>query len=253
MPYGPIHALSPAAWELAASWEKAGALNPVLRATDVYHGPDETRPDPEQELREAGHVAREGRISDELYDLLPCLSVRASLEYIADFRVEDCKYTALAAAVGSAAAFAVRERDLETGTDVVRAREIGDDELVDALLDLLSLEPGTGTLVGMRVQDALAQKDAVTEQPMSWEHKQIRAVHERPIAGPSIEISIGARDESGNRSSIDSRPLHVVQLDWGHFLNYGLGEGQEEMYWLGPATGENMRKALTALRGALRG
>lgn len=252
MPYGPIHALSPAAWEQAAAWEKAGALNPVLRPADVYYGPDDERADPVAELRAAGLLARDERVTDNLFDLLPPLTVRASLEYVADFRVEDRKYTALAAAAGRGAAFAVRERNVDdAASDIVRAREIGEDELVDALLDMLALQPGQGSLVGMHVADAKRQADAVTERSLSWEHKQLRAVLERPVAGPAIEITIGVRDGTGQRSSIDDSPLHIAQLDWGHFVTYTTGSGDEQMYWAGPATDENVREALAVLRATL--
>lgn len=252
MPYGPIHALSPAAWEQAAAWEKAGALNPVLRAADVYYGPDDERADPVAELRAAGLLARDGRVTDNLFDLLPPLTVRASLEYVADFRIDDRKYTALAATAGTGAAFAVRERHVDdTASDIVRAREIGDDELVDAMLDMLALQPGQGALVGMYVGDAKARADAVTERPTSWEHKQLRAVLERPMAGPAIELTIGVRDATGQRSSTDDAPLHIAHLDWGHFLTYTTGNGDDQMYWAGPATDENIRKALAALRATL--
>lgn len=251
MPYGPIHELSPLAWEKAAEWEKSGALNPVLRPADVYFGPDEKRPDPVAELREAGLVVREGRIGDAIFDILPCLTVAAGLEYIADFRVEDRKFTALAASTGAGAAFAVRERDLQAGTDVIRVRDIAQDELVKAMLDLLQLEPGSGQLLGIHLSDARDIAGAVTEQPLSWEHKQLRAVLERPVEGPSIEITIGIRDSGGQRSSTDRRPLHIARLDWGHFLNYSVGAGPDEMFFAGPATTENVLKALDALRDSL--
>lgn len=251
MPYGPIHELSPQAWEKAAEWESSGALNPVLRPSDVYFGPDDKRPDPVAELREAGLVVRDGRIGDEVFDILPCLTVAAGLEYIADFRIDDRKFTALAASAGAGAALAVRERDLRVETDIIRVREIDGDELVKAMLDLLALDPGTGQLLGIHLSDARSHLGSVTEQPLSWEHKQLWAVLERPVVGPSIEVTIGVRDASGQRYSTDRRPLHIAQLDWGHFLNYSVGDGPDEMFFAGPATDENVHKALEALRGSL--
>lgn len=248
--YGPILTASPHALELAAEWEKAGPLNPVLRPIDVYYGPDDDAPDPAAELAEAGLAEREGRASDALLDLLPPLCA-ARLEYVADFRVENRKYTALAASTGNGAAFAVRERDLDADTDVVRFREIGTDQLIDALLDLLNPKPGAGRLVSVAVAEAREQRDAVTDRPLSEEHKQLRMLLERPVVGPAVEIAVGVRDGMG-RHHLTRQPLHIVELDWGHFLTYTVGEGREERFYGGPATRDCVRDALAALHAGLR-
>lgn len=247
--YGPILTASPQALELAVDWEKTGRLNAVLRASDVYYGPDDSRPDPAAELKEAGLVEREGRVNDQLLDLLPSLCA-APLEYVADFRLEDKKFTALSAAAGNGAVFAVRERDVAEGTDLIRFREIQPDALIDAMLDLLDLRPGSGQTVGVYLQDVRERNDAVTEQPPSPEHKQLRALLERPIVGPAIEIVVGIRDTSGKLSYAE-RPLHIAQLDWGHFITYTIGSGRDEQFLGGPATRDNVRSALAALRSTL--
>lgn len=247
--YGPILAASPQALELAAEWERTGQLNPVLRPTAVYYGPNDVRPDPARELKEAGFTEREGRVTEQLLDVLPSLCA-APLEYVADFRVEDRKFTALSAAAGTGAVLAVRERDLNSGDDVVRFREIGNDELIDALLDLLELQPGSGPLVSVYLQDIREQDDAVTEQPLSVEHKQLRAMLERPSVGPSVEVVVGVRDSSGKLTFTRS-PLHIARLDWGHFITYTTGTGRDEQFFGGPATPDNVRKALSELKASL--
>lgn len=249
--YGPILTASPHALELAVGWEKTGQLNPVLRASDVYYGPDDVRPEPAAELKEAGLVEREGRVTDQLLDLLPSLCA-APLEYVADFRVEEKKFTALSAAAANGAVFAVRERDVAEGTDIVRFREIQPDALIDAMLDLLDLQPGSGQMVELYLQDVRERNEAVSEQPPSPEHKQLIALLERPIVGPAIEIVVGVRDSSGKLSSTH-RPLHIAQLDWGHFITYTVGSGRDEQFLGGPATRDNVRKALDALRSTLSG
>lgn len=250
MVYGLIREATPAALELAAEWERTGPLNPVLRPIDAYHPQGEESPDPVAQLKAAGFVEREGRVTEELLDVLPSLC-RSSLEYIADFRVDNTRFTALAA-VGAGAVFAVRERNDESGVDVVRFRELDEDELIDAMLDLLSLEPGSGQLVSVFLQDARDANEAITERRLSYEYKQLRAMLERPAAGPSIEITIGVRDSSGKHSYTRS-PLHIARLDWGHFITYTTGEGHSEQFHGGPATSENIRKALAALRATLPG
>jgi len=207
------------------------------------------RPDPARELKEAGLTEREGRVTEQLLDVLPSLCA-APLEYVADFRVEDRKFTALSAAAGTGAVLAVRERDLANDTDVIRFREIGNDELIDALLDLLELQPGRGPLVSVYLQEVRERSDAVTEQPPTPEHKQLRAMLERPTAGPSVEIVVGVRDGNG-KLSYTERPLHIACLDWGHFLTYNIGTGRDEQFFGGPATGENVRRALAELKATL--
>lgn len=247
--YGPILAASPQALELAAEWERTGQLNPVLRPTAVYYGPNDEKPDPALELKEAGLTEREGRVTEQMLDVLPSLCA-APLEYVADFRVEDRKFTALSAAAGTGAALAVRERDLNSGEDVVRFREIGNDELIDALLDLLELQPGSGPLVSVYLQDIREQDDAVTEQPLSMEHKQLRAMLERPTVGPSVEVVVGVRDSSGTYT-YTRNPLHIARLDWGHFITYTTGTGRDEQFFGGPATPDNVRRALSELKASL--
>ncbi|MPY78586.1 MAG: hypothetical protein GEV04_08835 [Actinophytocola sp.] len=249
--YGPILAASPRALELAAEWEKAGPLNPVLRAIDVYYGPDDDLPDPAAELAEAELAERDGRVGDALLDLLPPLCA-ARLEYVADFRVDNRKYTALAASTGTAAAFAVRERDLDADTDLVRFREIGVDELLGALLDLLNLEPGTGRLVSVAVAEARQQRDAATDQAPSQQLTELRALLARPVVGPAIEVAVGIRDGMG-KHHYTHKPLHIAALDWGHFLTYNVGEGRDERFYGGPATREYIREALATLRATLPG
>lgn len=251
MAYGPILQASPRALELAAEWERTGTVNPVLRESAVFYAPDEQRPDAVAELRGAGFVERAGRVTGDLLDVLPLLCGTA-LEYIADFRVDGSRFTALAAAGAGGAVFAVRECDAERGVDTVRFREIGDDELVDAMLELLDLQPGTGQLVSVLLLDARDRDAAITERPLSYEQRQLRAMLERPAVGPSIEITVGVRGHSGKYSRTRS-PLHIARLDWGHFLTYTTGEGRAEEFHGGPATGENVRKALAALRATLPG
>lgn len=247
--YGPILAASPRALELAAEWEKAGPLNPVLRSIDVFYGPDDEAPDPAAELRDAELAERDGRVSDSLLDLLPPLCA-ARLEYVADFRVDNRKYTALAASTGTAAVFAVRERDLDGDTDVVRFREIGVDELLDALLDLLNLRPGTGKLISVAITEARQHRDAASDQPPSQELTQLRTLLTRPVVGPAIEVAVGVRDGMG-KHHYTHQPLHIAELDWGHFLTYNVGEGRDERFYGGPATHEYVRDALTTLRAGL--
>jgi len=247
--YGPIMTASPHALELAAEWEKAGPLNPVLRPVDVYYGPGDDAPDPAAELADAGLAERDGRACDALLDLLPPLCA-APLEYVADFRVDDRKYTALSASTSTSAVFAVRERDLDAGTDTVRLREIGTGELIDALLDLLDLRPGTGTLVSVTVAEARQHRTAITKRPLGREHKELRTLLARPVVGPAVEIAVGVRDGMG-RHRYTHQPLHIAELDWGHFLTYTVGEGRDERFYGGPATSDYVREALVTLRADL--
>ncbi len=247
--YGPILAASPRALELAAEWEKAGPLNPVLRAIDVYFGPDDEKPDPAAELVAAGLAERDGRVGDALLDLLPPLCA-ARLEYVADFRVDNRKYTALAASTGNAAVFAVRERDLDADTDVVRFREIGVDELLDALLDLLDLQPGTGKLISVAVTEARQQRDGATDEPPSQELTDLRALLARPVVGSAVEVTVGVRDGLG-KHHYTHLPLHIAALDWGHFITYTVGDGRGERFYGGPATRDYVRDALATLRAGL--
>lgn len=247
--YGPILTASPHALELAVEWERTGTLNPVLRPSAVFYGPDDVRPDPARELAEAGLAEREGRVAERLLDVLPSLCA-APLEYVADFRVEDRKFTALAATAANGAVFAVRERDVKGETDVVRFREVDAEELIDAMLDLLELQPGSGPLVSVNLHDVREANAAVTESPLGVEHKQLRSILERPQAGPSVEIAVGVR-EGGGKLTFTERPLHIACLDWGHFLTYSIGDGREERFVGGPASPDNVRRALAELRESL--
>lgn len=247
--YGPILTASPHALELAAEWEQTGQLNPVLRPFAVFYGDDDERPDPARELVERGLAEKEGRVVDAVLDVLPSLCA-APLEYVADFRIEDRKYTALAARAANGGALAVRERDLKEDTDIVRFREVDPDDLVGALLDLLELQPGTGPLVSVNLHDIRQANEAVMNEPLSVEHKQLRSIIERPQAGPAIEVVVGVRDGTGKLTYTD-RPLHIAALDWGHFITYSIGEGRDERFYGGPATPDHVRKALADLKASL--
>lgn len=247
--YGPILTASPHALELVAEWERAGRLNPVLRPVAVFYGDGDARPDPAKELADRGLLESKNRAVDAVLDVLPALC-EPSLEYVADFRVEDSKYTALAARKNRSGVLAVRERNQKAGTDIVRFREVDPDDLIGALLDLLELQPGSGTLVSVNLHDVKEANERGAVAPVSFEHQQLRSFIQRPQAGPAIEIVVGVRDDSGKVIHTE-RPLHIAALDWGHFLTYTVGEGRDERFYGGPATADHVRKALADLKATL--
>ncbi|MGH3451722.1 MAG: ESX secretion-associated protein EspG [Haloechinothrix sp.] len=227
----------------AVETERVGQLHPVLRATAEWVDPDEqATPDPHQELSAGGLLDGRGRVSARLFDLLPCLCA-PSVEYLAYRVIDGRRYTALVAAHGTGAVLAVREGE------TVRIREIARDYLIDALINVLELQPGTGPLVGVNVDKLREDNDAILQRATSYEVTQLRAMLSRPLID-GIEVTVGVRDEQG-RYTTTADQLHIAEVDWGHFLTYTTGTGRDEELWGGPATRENVHTAITALSSTL--
>lgn len=238
---------TPTQLELASEVEKLGTLTRAVRASAVFWVGG--APDPRKLLADAGMLERPDRVQDKWVAVLAPLC-STSLEYIAYYVIGGVEHRLLAATGAGGSTLALRMIDEANDTDIVRLREARDDEVLDMLLDELDLQPGSGQMQSIYIEDAVDVAKAIHDVPLSPVHKNLRQLLSRPKDGPAVQITICEQD--GNRTRRYTRdPLHIANLDWGSFITYSTGEGAEQQFHAGPATRENIRRALDDLRGAM--
>lgn len=238
--------ISPAALAAAAESERFGQLHPALRASAVYVPADDASRQTDglrEELKHAGLLEPSGRILADFADFLPPLCT-PSISYVGYFSFEGKVRCAFSGATGAMGVVAIREG----GT--IMMREIGEHELVDALLgELPELTPGTGPLVSVNLDVVRSARGENLQRQVEQNLRALRSIKERPVT-ETVEIGIAMRDERGTTRQARSQ-LHIALTDWGHFIAYTLGTGRDEEAWGGPATYENVHKALGQLRSDL--
>lgn len=235
--------ISPAALASAAESERLGQPHPALRASAVYVPTDESSRHSKgvnEELKQSGLLDGDGRVIVSFAELLPPLC-KPAVEYVAYFSFDGRVRRALSVAVGGMGIAAVRDGE------TIMMREIGEDELVDALLgELPELTPGSGPLVSVNLDLVRSARGEALPRQVDENVRALRSVTERPVT-ETMEIGVGVRDDKGAMAQARSQ-LHIALTDWGHFVTYTLGSGREEEAWGGPATYDNVRRALGQLR-----
>lgn len=245
---GPILEATPLVLELAADIENLGPLNPVLRHRPTAYMPGQA-PDPDKILEDAGVMEAPMRVKDRWVAVLAPLCT-TSLEYIADFVTDEGKFTGIAATGPGGSTLALRQRVPEERIDTVKLREARDREVLPSLLDLLALEPGRGSMQSMYIKEAKEAAASVHEPQLSPAHKELATLLARPQVGPAVEITVGVRD-ANRMYSYTKFPLHIGHFDWGHYITYSIGDGDDQQFFGGPATYDNITTALDTLRSTL--
>jgi hypothetical protein len=176
-------------------------------------------------LQEAGLLDRQGRLDAEFLDWLPLLT-NASLEYYGWVHDGQRTYGILAAARGLQGIIAVRVED------GIALKPVPRDRLADALVaELPDVRPGGGRPLVIRVAE-LAEAAREDRIP-SWDIRDLANVLQRPVSGTG-ELYAARRDEL-NRYHRLEQPLHYADTDWGRYLNYTLGTGDDAEIHLAPA------------------
>ncbi|WP_307849573.1 ESX secretion-associated protein EspG [Qaidamihabitans albus] len=231
----------------AVAREKLGELHLVLQPEPIWL-PEEARGEAEsavdEALAEAGLVDGRGRVDVEFLDWLPLLT-NASLEYYGWFTADGTTWGVLTAARGVQGLLAVRRADWVTLVPIGRNR------LAESLVEQLpELVPGGGTPWSVRVADLEAAGRAGThDRALPVDVREVVKVVQRPVSG-SGELYAAERDERGRCLRL-RRPLHYVDTDWGRYLNYTHGTGDDEEIHIAPGSPGAIVAALERLRSDL--
>lgn len=199
-------------------------------------------------LAEAGLLDGRGRVDAEFLDLLPLLTA-AEVEYYGWFTQPGSgeTWSALAAGRGLEGLLAVRAGDWVALTRVSRRHLAG--ELAEQLPDRL---PGGGSPWTIRAIDLEdSGRRGVTDRSMPADVREVVKVVQRPVHG-SGELYAAQRDDLGRYTRLDA-PLHYVDTDWGRYLNYTTGTGDEAAIHIAPATPAVLARMLEQLRASLSG
>ncbi|MFF5987797.1 ESX secretion-associated protein EspG [Prauserella flavalba] len=227
--------------------ERVGTLHVVLQPEPMWF-PEEEKDALDsaltRSLTEAGLVDRRGRVEVELLDWLPLLT-SASLEYYGWFSHGESTWGVLAAARGVQGVLAVRADDLVALTPVAVA------DLADAFVGQLpELYPGGGTQWSVRIIDLEeAGRRGGPQNRLPADVQEIVKVVRRPVTGGG-ELYVAERDEAGRYGRLDS-PLHYVDTDWGRYLNYTTGSGDEAEIHIAPGSATAIAATLEKLRATL--
>ncbi|MEY7972729.1 ESX secretion-associated protein EspG [Saccharomonospora xinjiangensis] len=231
----------------AAEREGLGALHLSLQPEPMWiprEELDSARSALDGELAAAGLVDRRGRLDPDFRDLLPVLT-GASLEYFGWLSQDDATWSVLAASRGMLGVLAVRRGDRVTLTAIDHT------ELPSALAGVLpDVGPGGGSRWVVRVPD-LREGLTQTHRDRSVARviAEISKVMQRPVAGGG-ELYVADRDPGGRRRGLRT-PLHVVDTDWGRYVNYRVRVGEEEEFCVQPASPAVVAATLESLRGQL--
>lgn len=229
----------------ACEVERVGQPHPAL-APAAVHIPEEHAARYQDalvgELKSAGLADSTGRPTADFVDLLVPLC-KPSLDYVGYFSFDGAVRVAASMVYGAMAVVAIRDGD------TIMMREIGEHELVDALLgEMPELTPGNGPLLSVNIDKIREDRAGITSGPQNRDLKELLAMAEREVI-ETMEITIHTNEDGRRRKS--RSPLSIALTDWGHFISYALGTGRDEELWGGPATYENVHQALGQLRSDL--
>ncbi|WP_216209392.1 ESX secretion-associated protein EspG [Amycolatopsis aidingensis] len=198
----------------------------------------------EDTLIEAGLLHRDGRVDAGLLDALTLLT-GAAVEYYGWFTHEGSTWGVLAACRGLAGLLAVR------ADDQVALAPVHHEALAEALVEQLpEAVPGGGSpwTVGMPEFHEAAERGSA-DRARSQGVREIVKVVQRPVLG-SGELYVAERDDLGRYLRLE-QPLHYVDTDWGRYLNYTTGSGDEAEIHVAPGSPAALASTLRALRGRL--
>jgi hypothetical protein len=240
----PIEALA-----ALAEREQVGRLHVTLRPEPVWLSDterDEAAKRVDDALAVAGLVDGRGRATVDFLDWLPLL-VKPSLEYYGWVGVGDTTYGVLAAASGLQAVLAVSDGEH------VGVQEIDRQRLVETLVEQLpAVAAGGGNPRTVRVSDLDdAARRGEDAYPLDPALADVVSLVQRPVHG-SGELYAGRRDEVGRRVHLEE-PLHYADTDWGRYLSYTEGEGDDAVIHISPAGPAELCRVLRGLAAGLAG
>jgi hypothetical protein len=230
-----------------AEREQAGQLHITLRPEPLWLS-DEERDEADKRidaaLAEAGLVDARGRASVDFLDWLPLL-VNPARECYGWVGADGQTYGVLAAAKGLQAVLAVCD-----GTHV-GVQEIDRNRLAESFVEQLPpVGAGGGHPRTVRVTDLTeAARRGREAYPLDPAVADVVSLVQRPVSG-SGELYVGRRDEVGRHSCL-KQPLHYADTDWGRYLSYTSGAGDDTVIHIGPAGPRELAETLTELAGAL--
>ncbi|WP_290059803.1 ESX secretion-associated protein EspG [Amycolatopsis solani] len=230
-----------------AEREQAGQLHITLRPEPIWL-PDDERDEAgkriDAALAEAGLVDARGRVTVDFLDWLPLL-VAPAREYYGWVGVEGQTYGVLAAAKGLQAIIAVSD-----GTHV-GVQEIDRNRLGESLVEQLPpVGPGGGHPRTVRVADlAEAARRGQEAYPLAPAVADVVSLVQRPVSG-SGELYVGRRDDVGRHTCLQ-QPLHYADTDWGRYLSYTTGSGDDAVIHIGPAGPRELAGTLDELAQTL--
>nr|WP_166640558.1 ESX secretion-associated protein EspG [Amycolatopsis sp. SID8362] len=230
-----------------AEREQAGQLHITLRPEPIWLS-DEERDEAgkriDAALAEAGLVDVRGRVTVDFLDWLPLL-VSPAREYYGWVGVDGQTYGVLAAAKGLQAILAVSD-----GTHV-GVQEIDRNRLAESLVEQLPpVGPGGGHPRTVRVADlAEAARRGQEAYPLAPAVADVVSLVQRPVSG-SGELYVGRRDDVGRHSCLQ-QPLHYADTDWGRYLSYTTGSGDDAVIHIGPAGPRELAETLDELAQTL--
>jgi hypothetical protein len=88
-------------------------------------------------------------------------------------------------------------------------------------------------------------------RPLDRDLADIVSLVQRPVSG-SGELYAGRRDEVGGYTRLE-QPLHYADTDWGRYLNYTTGSGDDAEIHVGPASPAVLAATLRDLGSTLAG
>ncbi len=230
-----------------AEREQVGQLHLTLRPEPLWLS-DEERAEADKRvdaaLADAGLVDARGRAAVDFLDWLPLL-VNPARECYGWVGVDGRTYGVLAAAKGLQAVLAVSD-----GTHV-GVQEIDRNRLAESLVEQLPpLGAGGGQRRTVRVADlAEAARRGQDAYPLDPAIADVVSLVQRPVSG-SGELYVGRRDEVGRHTCLQ-QPLHYADTDWGRYLSYTSGAGDDAVIHIGPAGPRELADTLAELAGAL--
>lgn len=230
-----------------AEREQVGQLHITLRPEPLWLS-DEEREDAgkrvDAALAEAGLVDPRGRATVDFLDWLPLL-VNPAREFYGWVGVEGRTYGVLAAAKGLQAILAVSD-----GAQI-GVQEIDRNRLAESLVEQLPpMGAGGGHPRAVRVADLTeAARRGQEAYPLDPAVADVVSLVQRPVSG-SGELYVGRRDDVGRHTCLQ-QPLHYADTDWGRYLSYTTGAGDDAVIHIGPAGPRELADTLMELAGAL--
>ena len=239
MPVGALAAL--------AERERVGQLHVTLRPQALWLSKEDKAAADKQiseALAGAGLVDGQGRTSVDFLDWLPLLTT-PSLEFYGWMTSGEETLGILAATRGLQGVVAVRAGDW------VRVKAADRHRLAEVLIEQLpAVGAGGGHPRTVRVAQLVAAGRARDDgRPLDPALADLVSLVQRPVNG-SGELYAGRRDEVGRYSRLE-QPLHYADTDWGRYLNYTTGSGDDAEIHIGPATPAVLAATLRDLAATL--
>ncbi|AIG76945.1 Hypothetical protein AJAP_20420 [Amycolatopsis japonica] len=200
----------------------------------------------EAALAQAGLLDSSGRASVDFLDWLPVLT-KPAIEYYGWVNTGGQTYGVLAASLGLQAVLAVASGDW------VGLQEIDRRRLPETLIEQLPPVPAGGGR--LRTVRAYELEEAARRGPDTHSLPPVIAdivsLVQRPVEG-SGELYVGKRDEVGRHVAAED-PLHFADTDWGRYLSYTTGHGNDAVVHIGPAGPAELADALRHVSSTLAG